>query len=636
MLLGIWPLSQPTLIAAPQSSTLRRASSAIAVTANGATLLIVNPDSNSLTLVDTTSRSVIAELPVGVDPRTVTVDDAGSRAYVANRGSDSVSVIDLAARQVITTVTVGDRPYGIIVSPAADRVYVVEQGTDRVRILDAATLQTISLIDVADRPSGLALSDDGRTLLVTHLLTDTITVLTVQPYQVLLPVVLRSGTFGQTTIQLPTSNLPMSPRVSPSAEWAAWRQLPTSTLHLWPDSNLVQSIVIAPDGRRAYVPHTRSNTTNTALTFDTTVFPLVSQIDLTTRQHLIGQQLDLGTLDRPGVGLPFDAALTPDSTELWVVNAASNDISVINLISRTLAAHIEVGDNPRGIVLSPDGSSAYVNNTLAGTVNVIDTNAYTVTSVITVTNIPLPPLLLNGKRLFHSSNDPRVSLNQWISCNTCHFEGENDGRTWSFGFAGKRNTTSLLGMIETYPLRWSGEWDESADSEFANRKENFGGGLVADMNCSLSPPDCVNQPPNQGHSYDLDGLAAFMDSLPIPLSPAHAHGEPLNAAEQRGRTLFNNPTLGCVTCHPVPLYTDKQKHDVGTAGPDEKIGPAYDTPSLRGLYDSAPYFHDGRAATLYAAITYPSTGSEHDMHGRLTEAQSQDLIAFLSALPFEP
>ncbi|HEY4721543.1 MAG TPA: hypothetical protein VII92_06825, partial [Anaerolineae bacterium] len=351
MLLGVWPLSQPTLIAAPHSTTFRRASSALAVTANGATLLVVNPDSNSLTLVDTTSRAVIAELPVGIDPRTVTVDDAGSRAYVANRGSDSLSAIDLAAQQVITTVTVGDRPYGLVVNPAADRVYVAEQGSDRVRILDAATLQTISLIDVADRPSGLALSDDGRTLLVTHLLTNTITIVTVQPHRVYLPLILSSVGSTQTThLQSLISN-----HQSPIPN----DQSLTSTLQLWPDSNLLQSIVIAPDGRRAYVPHTRSNTSNTALTFDTTVFPLVSQIDLTTRQHLIGQQLDLGTLDPPGVGLPFDAAITPAGDELWVVNAASNDISVINLISRTLVAHIEVGDNPRGIVLSPDGSSAY-------------------------------------------------------------------------------------------------------------------------------------------------------------------------------------------------------------------------------------------------------------------------------------
>ncbi len=610
-------------INAPPSTAwpIKRSSSAIAITPDGATLLVVNPDSNSISLVDTASRATVAEIPVGIDPRTVTVDDAASRAYVANRGSDSVSVVDLDAHAVITEVTVGNRPYGVVVAPAGDRLYVAEQGVDQVRILDTITLATLSVLPTTDRPSGLTISDDGRTLYVTHLLTNTITIITVRPHLAYLPLILKDT---------PTSR---SIHTRPPASSV---QFPVSSLQLWPDSNLVQSIVLSPDGRRAYVPHTRSNTANRALTFDTTVFPVVSLIDLTTQQHLVGQQFDLGTLDPPGVGLPFDVAVTPDGEELWVLNAASNDISVIDLTSRRLAAHIEVQDNPRGIVLAPDGATAYVNNTLAGTVSVIDAAAYTVTATIDVTRIPLPPVLLNGKRLFHSSHDPRMSNAQWIACNTCHFEGEHDGRTWFFGFAGPRNTTSLLGMIQTYPLRWSGEWDESADSEFVIRKENFGSGLIdGDVNCSLSPVDCVHQPPNQGRSYDLDCLATFIDSLQIPLSPAHAHGESLTQAEQRGKAIFEDPDLGCIDCHPPPFYTDREKHNVGTGTPDERIGPAFDTPTLRGLYDSVPYFHDGSAPTLYDALTRPSPGSEHDVSALLTEAEIQDLIAFLLALPFE-
>jgi YVTN family beta-propeller protein len=470
----------------------------------------------------------------------------------------------------------------------------------------------------------LALDDDGTTLYVTHSLGNAITVLSIYPHHLYFPLIL---------VDRETGDLVAGEMASFADQLSISQSV---TIPLWPDSNLVQSIVLSPDGSTAYVPHTRSNTSNRALTFDTTVFPLISLIDLSTQQHLVGQQIDLGTLDHPGVGLPFDAAVTPDGGELWVVNAASNDVSVIDLSPRHLAAHIEVSDNPRGIVLSPDGTTAYVNNTLAGTVSVIDTAAYTITDVITVTNIPLPPTLLNGKRLFHSGDDPRLSKNQWISCNTCHFEGEHDGRTWFFGFAGPRNTTSLLGMVETYPLRWSGEWNESADSEFANRKENFGSGLIdGAMNCTLSPPDCVSLPPNQGRSYDLDCLAAFIDSLQVVPSPGHVHGEPLTEAELRGQAIFSAPALGCVSCHPPPVYTDLQMHDVGTATSDERIGPDYDTPSLRGLFDSAPYFHDGSAVTLHDAITRPTAGSEHDVSGALTEEQIQDLIAFLLALPFE-
>ena len=103
------------------------------------------------------------------------------------------------------------------------------------------------------------------------------------------------------------------------------------------------------------MPHTRSNPVNRDLTFDTTAFPVVTPVDLSTGRMLPASNIPLDTVDRP-VGLPFDAAFTPDGRELWVVNVASNDASVIDLRSPSRATHIAVGDNPRAIVLSPDGA----------------------------------------------------------------------------------------------------------------------------------------------------------------------------------------------------------------------------------------------------------------------------------------
>lgn len=621
LLTGRQPTGRPAAATFQPQDPAPSSSSALAFSADGNLLLAVNPDSNSVSVIDPAAQTLLAEILVGVDPRTVAVDSLGQRAYVANRGSDSISAIDLVAQTVVGEAAVGDRPYGIVVSPDGRFLYVAEQGVDQVTVLDAESLAHIHSFSTADRPSGLALLADGRTLYITHLLSNQITVLEPRPYRLYLPLIFKGSA---------ASSLIAVSLMAPTA------QTSTASIQLFADSNLVQSIVIDPDGTRAYLPHTRSITSNPNLTFDTTVDPIVSLIDLDSQQHLLGQQINLANLvDPPGVGLPFDAAVNPAGTELWVVNAASNDLMVVDLATGSSVAYLEVQDNPRGIALSPNGANAFVNNTLAGTLSVIDTVAYTVTKVITVTDIPLPPLLLNGKRLFHSSADPRMAQDRWISCNTCHFEGEHDGRTWTFGFAGPRNTTSLLGMIETYPLRWSAEWDESADSEFANRKENFGAGLLAGpMNCTLDPPDCVSGDPNQGLSYDLDSLAAFIDSLLMPLSPAHAQGEPLTPAELRGQAIYEDPSLECVTCHPAPLYTNHQRHDVGTATADEQIGPEYDTPSLRGLYNSAPYFHDGSAATLYDSLTFPSPGGEHDLSNLLTEEEIQDLIAFLLALPY--
>jgi len=565
-------------------TAVKRSSSAIAITIDGSTVIAVNPDSDSVTLVDAASREVVAELAVGVDPRTVAVADTGVRAYIANRGSDSVSVIDLRARRMVSTIVVGHQPYGVVVSPDGRRLFVTEQGDASLRIFDTATLESVAVIAVDDRPSGVAITEDGATLIVSHLLAGTLSVISLAP--------------------------PSLPVVVP----------------LWPDSNLVQSIVLSQDSTIAYLPHTRANTSSPVLSFDTTVFPLVSLVDLTLGQHLVGEQISLDSADPPGIGLPFDAALMPGGEILYVVNAASNDVTVVDLSTRQGLAHIEVEDNPRGIAISPDGSTAWVNNTLAGKVSVIDTASNTVADSIEVTTIPMPPALLLGKKLFHSSDDPRLARDQWIACNTCHFDGEHDGRTWLFGFAGPRNTTTLNGMIQTYPLRWSAEWDESADSDFAVRREQFGAGLIdGEMHDTLGDP-------NTGLSYELDCLAAFIDSLGMPENRIR---ETLDGdAVERGRGLFNDPVVGCVDCHPQPYFTDFAVHDVATAnGPGERLGPEIDTPTLRDLHRSAPYLHDGSAASLMDVLT---TANPEDLHGvtsHLSQSDNEDLVVYMLSLP---
>ncbi len=592
-----------------------RSSSAITITADGATLLVVNPDSNSLTLVATANHSVLAEVPVGVDPRSVAVSPDGSAAYVADQGSDSLSVIDIAARAVIADVAVGDRPVGVAVSPDGRFVAIAELGLDQVRLLDAANLSTLSLTAVADRPYGLAFTPDGQRLLVSHLLGGDVTVLWVRPYRAYLPIILKGpGTKSPSTLSNPQS--------------------PIST---WPNVAPAPAVLVNAAGTRAYLPQTMANGLGYNTSFDTTVFPKVSVLNLETNSHQTSEHISLPETDRP-VGLPWDVALAKGDTELWVVNSASNDVSVIDISTPThpaRVANIPVGDNPRGIVLAPDGNRAYVNNTLAGTVSVIDTSTYTVTDVITVTTLPLPPVLLRGKRLFFSSARPDLAQAAWISCNTCHVAGEHDGRTWLLQYTGpvppgeqpviRRNTTSLLGMIETYPLRWSAEWNESADSEFSIRFEQFGQGLIdGDMHPTLGTP-------NQGRAYDLDCLALFLDGLSVP---ARAHT--LTEAELRGKVIFESPQTGCANCHPAPLYTDLQVHDVGTAdGPGEWFGPLIDTPTLRFLYDSAPYLHDGSAATLYDVLTAANPGDEHGVTSHLSEQGLADLVAFMLVLPYE-
>jgi len=619
-----WLFLGPMPARSPATATYKHGASPIAIAPDGATLVVANPDSNTVTLVDTATGTVQAELAVGVDPRSVAVAPDGQWAYVACQGSDGLAVVDLVAEAVVAMVTVGDRPAGVAVSPDGRFIAVAELGDDQVRLVDSTTLATLALLPAGNRPHGLAFTPDGQRLLVTHLLSGEVSVLLIQPYRSHLPLILRGA-----GARSPNARL-LAPRAADLTSAVSRLTIPT-----WPNVAPAPAVIVNASGARAYLPQTMANGLGYNTGFDTTVFPKVSVLNLETNSHQTSEHISLPETDRP-VGLPWDAALARNDTELWVVHSASNDVSVINISNPThptRVANIPVGDNPRGIVLSPDGSRAYVHNTLAGTVSVVDANSYTVTEVITVTTMPLPPALLHGKRLFFSSARPDLAQARWISCNTCHVEGEHDGRTWLLQYLGDvppgeepvitRNTSGLLGMIETYPLRWSAEWDESADSEFSVRFEQFGEGLIAgDMNPTRGPP-------NQGRSYDLDCLALFIDSLALP-DRLHIW----TPAELRGKALFESAGTGCSDCHPAPLYTDLQAHDVGTAdGPGEWFGPIIDTPTLRFLYDSAPYLHHGGAPTLYDLVTTYNAAGEHGVTSHLTDAELEDLIMFLLALP---
>ncbi|MHC4959409.1 MAG: di-heme oxidoredictase family protein [Planctomycetota bacterium] len=155
---------------------------------------------------------------------------------------------------------------------------------------------------------------------------------------------------------------------------------------------------------------------------------------------------------------------------------------------------------------------------------------------------------------------------------------------------------------------------------------------------------------------DPIGDTSDMDDAPDPeLSPQEA-GDiaffirmldfppkgPESPEATRGEALFES--VGCVACHHptmdgVELYSDLLLHDVlGPAFQGVTQGQAtsglYRTPPLRGLRFSAPYFHDGRSATLREAIER-HTGEAADIEAAfdaLTPAEQADLIAFLMRL----
>ena len=92
--------------------------SSFGATAQAQTRAYVTNASNTVSVIDTATNTVVATIPVGPFPEAVAITPDGTRAYVADASSNGVSVIDTTTNTVVAGIPVGRNPYGIAITPA--------------------------------------------------------------------------------------------------------------------------------------------------------------------------------------------------------------------------------------------------------------------------------------------------------------------------------------------------------------------------------------------------------------------------------------------------------------------------------------------------------------------------------------
>jgi YVTN family beta-propeller protein len=549
----------------PTAGARFNTSASMAFVNDGRLLVTANMLNNTVSVVDPGQAVVLSEIAVGKDPRTITVTPDNARAVVVNRGDGTVSVIDLVTQSVSATYPVGTLPYGIV-SADNETAYIALQGEDAVVRLDLNSGTLTDRLKTGNSPAGLALW--GDLLYVSHLWSGDLSLIYLPQLRVI------------------------------------------ETVAAGEDTALSQSIAIDTQRGLAYLPQTRLNTQNRSLTFDTTVFPVVNVFDLTDLSAQHRAQLTLDTADRP-VNMPFAAVIDGQRRWLYVANAGSNDVSVIDLTSGLGVNHIPVGANPRTLLLSRNAGTLYVHNMIEGTITLVDTNTFAIIDDIPVSVLNIPSDVYIGAQLFHTSADPRLSADEWISCASCHFDGQSDGRVWLGYIEGPRNTPLLYNLAD-YPFyNAGGSWDEVADVELKIRDLQAGTGLIEVM------PNPPLGDPHSGLSPDLDTLTAYLFTLQGPAAPKTSDV----AQIERGQQLFEE--LNCASCHAGAAGIDGQRHDVGTGG-------EFVTPTLRWLWLSAPYFHDGSAPELIDVFIMPGA---HQLIQTVPFEEIEALVSYLNMLP---
>ncbi|MFZ5892366.1 MAG: cytochrome c peroxidase [Myxococcota bacterium] len=264
-------------------------------------------------------------------------------------------------------------------------------------------------------------------------------------------------------------------------------------------------------------------------------------------------------------------------------------------------------------------------------------NAYGVQRDVVATD------LLLGDLLFHSPYTlGQRAQSLGMSCNTCHPNGATHNELFIEGVSNRPGNVDLssrffrpaaddgvanaLNIPSLRGCRYTGPYGR--DGRTASLAEFVQGVAHAEFDGSLLSED------------ELGALLRYvqdLDFLPNSLLDARNGLTPrASDAARRGAIAFaaDRPGFGgmsCATCHPAStFFRDGRVHRLGSgrSPSPHAVDGAYETPSLLGLAETAPYFHDGRFANLRDVVRW----FDESFDLKLEPQEFDDLVAYVEAV----
>ncbi len=554
---------------------------------------------------------------------------------VTEYDNGSVALVDVRVARVVRRVAIGPKPCGVArVSGTAD-VLVAEFGRGRLQRVDMTAGRVVADVDIGRYPFDVAIDGAGTTAVITHL----------------------------------TSTMPATDSLAAAAVsiYDVKTRSVAGRIPLPDGSTNVRGVCLSPDGRWAYVVHTRGRPGLLTSQLDRGWISTnaVSVIDLAARRYYAGLLLDLpgrgaadpwdiapsgkrgdlvvslsgvhqlGYIDRSEMhrllrgdvdtadtaALGSSGAHTGTANRLWSAVAADSTrrVTLINHLNALSATPYLVRADPcvrgpRGLAVSPDGDRVAVCGYYSGTLALLDAGSRSTVARVALGPQDAPDAPRRGEEAFH---DGSRCFQQWLSCASCHPGGRADGLNWDLLNDGAGNPKNARSMVLSHATPPAMAHGVRASSDIAV--------LAGFRHIMFVRPD-------ESVADDVQAYVAALRPERSPYLERDDRGRlTLSEPARRGKVLFESEQAGCRVCHPAPLYTDKRLHDVGTKG-ELDTESAFDTPSLIELWRTAPYLHDGRASTVRDAL---SVHNEDDGRGRtsqLTESEMADLVAFLLSL----
>jgi len=564
---------------------------ALAADAVNQRLYVARHTDNSIAVIDARENRLIQAFALPEEPNGLVLNADGSRLYVAAGGpAGHVYVLDAMTGAIQQTVDAGHTPMAPLLSPDATTLYLCNRFDDDVSVINLSDSSTVARVPVARQPIAAALSSDGARLFVAEHL----------PY-------------GPSTNAFTAAAV----AVIDTAAHVVDRRIA-----LPPGSQSVRGMGISTDGATVYVTHLISHfqipTTQVLRGWMNTAALTVIDVDSETIvDTVLLDDLDLGAAN------PWDVICSADNRYLCVSHAGTHEVSVIE--QAPLLAKLRSGapgtsrdfttlvDLRRRIALPGNGprALALLENRLYAALYFSDAvAAVDITPGAEHGAVPIalgasrqPDALRRGEMNY---NDARLCLQQWQSCASCHPDARADGLNWDLlndGFGNPKNTKGHLFCMQTPPAMVTGI---RANSQMAVR-------------AGFRYIQFVNR--DESYAADVDAYLTALEPVPSP----HLLNGSLSAAAVRGQGLF--AAQGCTGCHSGEYFTDGKLHDIGS-GIGRNAGVQFDTPTLRELWRSGPYLHDGRIDSVRGVVT--------EIHASrvsaLTPTEIDDLVEYLLSL----
>lgn len=610
----VWSLSIATIRADENDNYL--SPNALAVSKDGKSVWVSCFGTKQLLRVDLESKLVAAALSLPLPPTGIAVSQDGVTLYVTGAGSESqMFVVDGAQAKITDVIPAGHTAMAPVAGADGKTLWVCNRFQNDVSQIDLASKKELRRIPVRREPVAAALTRDGKFLLVANCLPS-----------------------GRADADVVAAVVSVISTVEPGV---------VKELSLPNGSASLADISVSPDGKYAVVTHilSRYPLPTTQLERGWMNTNAKTLIDLERMEVLNTVLLD--NVDS-GAANPWGIAWSADGATVAIAHAGTHEISLIQfpaLLAKLLklpaklekapsgndpyATHVQadvpndlaflVGvrqrvklpasdRGPRALVTA--GSKVIAANYFSDSLSVIDLQD----AAHSVVSIPLGPVkpmsqVRRGEFYFH---DASICFQGWQSCATCHpGDARVDGLNWDLlndGMGNPKNTKSLLLSHRTPPSMSLGARDSAETAVRAGIKSIL----------------FSTQPEEVPAAMD-----AYLKALQPTPSPFLIKGR-LSPAAENGKKLFH--ACGCAECHPAGLYTDLNAYDVGTQGPTDKPADRFDTPTLIELWRTAPYLHDGSAATLQEVVTLKNPKDRHGKTSHLTGREIEELCAYLSSL----